>query len=40
MLYINESDDIEIAKYNYICEYVICTRAPPPHQNARSVVSY
>lgn len=28
MLYINRFDDIEAAKYNYICEYVICTRAP------------
>ena len=22
-------DDTDAAKYNYICEYVICTRAPP-----------
>lgn len=30
MLYINEFDGIEATKYNSICEYVICTRAPSP----------
>lgn len=32
MLYINGFDDIEATKYNYVCEYVICTRAPPPQR--------
>lgn len=34
MLYINRFDDVEAAKYNYICEYVMCTRAPPPRTPA------